>query len=137
MSHRHYCDFAGHDWQCSEGCECICGLLMEGNDHSGCPVELRACPEHEAEAARSIAEALASEPDPASIQKWLDRPHCECGCDEAELRHVVGFCVWCTHLYVTYNIEIEDRHFTEDCPGAPQELRESALERLTERKAGR
>ena len=54
MSHRHYCDFAGHDWQCSEDCECICGLLMEGNDHSECPVELRACPEHTAEQQRSI-----------------------------------------------------------------------------------
>lgn len=46
------------DLQCSEGCECICGLLMEGNDHSDCPVELRACPEHAAEQQRRMAEAM-------------------------------------------------------------------------------
>src|ERR1019366_8122619 len=61
MSHRHYCDYAGHDWQCAGDCECICGLPMEGNDHSECPVELRACPEHSAAQQLSHAEATSSE----------------------------------------------------------------------------
>ena len=95
MSHRHYCDFAGHDWQCSGNCECICGLLMEGNDHSDCPVELRACPEHADEQQRSIEEAMSSEPDPALVQKWRERPSCECDCGEAELNKVVG---WSFHI---------------------------------------
>jgi hypothetical protein len=130
MGHRHYCDFAGHDWQCSGDCECCCGLPMEGHDHSDCPIELRACPEHEAEAARSIAEALASEPNPALVQQWRERPHCQCGCAEAEFGNVVGWCLHCDHVYINYGPEIEDHHFADHCPGAPKELKESARERL-------
>src|ERR1700722_9520180 len=84
MSHRHFCDFAGHNWQCVEPCLCICGLQMEGNDHSECPVELRACPDHSAEQQRSIEEVMSSEPDAASRHESnageSARPHCECGC---------------------------------------------------------
>jgi hypothetical protein len=47
--HRHFCDITGHDWQCSDNRECICGLSMEKHDHSDCPVELRPCPKHRAE----------------------------------------------------------------------------------------
>ena len=134
MSHRHYCDFAGHDWQCSEDCECLCGLPMEGNDHGDCPVELRACPEHASDQQRSSAEAIASQPDPESILKWQEllsaRPHCECGCAEAEFSNVVGWCLHCDYVYVNYSPEIENRHFASDCPGAPEELRKSAQERL-------
>jgi hypothetical protein len=69
MSHKHFCDVAGHWWQC-EGtalrrgdtepsvCVCLpCGLPVEGFDHSGCPdpVELVACPEH-----RKADEAIAA-----------------------------------------------------------------------------
>ena len=72
MSHRHYCDYAGHDWQCVGICECICGLPMEGNDHSECSVELRACPEHSAAQQLSDAEATSSEPDPAFASDMAD-----------------------------------------------------------------
>lgn len=103
---------------------------MEGPDHSECPVELRACPEHEAEAARSIAQAMASEPDPESIQKWQERPRCHCGCAEAGMGKIVGWCMWCDHTYAEYNPKIEDLHFANHCPGAPEELKKSARERL-------
>ena len=70
MSHTHFCYVAGHYWQC-EGtalrggdtepsvCVCVCGLPLEGFDHSGChdPIELLACPEHREEGRRSIEEA--------------------------------------------------------------------------------
>ena len=130
MSHRHYCDFAGHHWQCAGDCECICGVAMEGNDHSECRVELRACPEHAAEQERSIAEAMSSDPDPAFVQKRQQRLHCACGCAEAELSNVVGWCLHCDHVYVNYSPEIEARHFAADCPDAPEELNKSARERL-------
>jgi hypothetical protein len=130
MSHRHYCDFAGHDWQCSGDCECCCGLPMERHDHSDCPVELRACPEHADEQQRSIEEAMSSEPDPALVQKWRERPSCECDCGEAELNKVVGWCVHCSHVYVEYDPKIENLHFANHCPGAPEELKKSARERL-------
>lgn len=134
MSHRHYCDFAGHNWRCSENCECICGLRMEGHDHRGCPIELRACPEHESEQQRSIAEAMSSEPDPVSVQKWHDRlsalPHCECECAEAQTMKIVGFCLWCDHVYAEFSPKIQDLHFAKHCPGAPEQLRQSARQRF-------
>jgi hypothetical protein len=60
MTHHHFCDFAGHYWEC-EGkavrplaggtepsvCMCqTCKVPMEEDDHSQCPVELLTCPEH-------------------------------------------------------------------------------------------
>jgi hypothetical protein len=70
VSHQHFCYVAGHYWQC-EGtalrggdaepsvCVCVCGLPLEGFDHSGChdPVELLACPEHWEEGRQRIEEA--------------------------------------------------------------------------------
>jgi len=129
--HHHFCDFAGHRWECTNTeCECFDhNVSMENGDHSQCRIELRACPEHEAEAAQAIAEAMSAEPDPALVEKWQDRQHCECGCAEAE-RRIVGFCMWCDHTYAKYNSEIEDLHFAEHCPSAPKELKESARQRL-------
>src|ERR1035438_3419926 len=50
MSHKHFCDVAGHPWQCeSSECICICQKPMEQGDHSHCSIELRACPEHDDE----------------------------------------------------------------------------------------
>jgi hypothetical protein len=46
---------------------------------------------------------------------------------------VAGFCLWCDHTYAAYNSEIEDLHFADHCPGAPEELRKSARERLVRR----
>ena len=66
MSHRHYCYVSGHDWQCSDGCACICGLPMEQGDHSDCPVELRACPEHKDETEQQMT---------ARVHRSRDRLH--------------------------------------------------------------
>jgi len=42
MSHKHFCDVAGHPWQCnSSECICICQKPMELGDHSHCSIELR------------------------------------------------------------------------------------------------
>ncbi len=88
MSHRHFCDVAGHYWECpgkalrggdAEPSVCIClpcGRPLEGYDHSGCndPVELLACPEHIEEERRSIAEA----------RKEYNRSAAESGAEEGE-----------------------------------------------------
>jgi hypothetical protein len=116
MSHRHFCDFAGHDWQCSsQHCECICGFAMEGHDHGECPVELRVCPEHAPEEQRRIQEMRPCEPDRESVQQWHERlsarPHCECGCSETEMSKIVGFCLWCDHIYSEFSPKIQDLHF--------------------------
>jgi hypothetical protein len=47
MSHTHWCDIAGHPWECeSSDCICICQQPMEQSDHTRCSIELKACAEH-------------------------------------------------------------------------------------------
>jgi len=60
MSHRHWCDFAGHYWECqgtavrqfagtTEPTPCMCvrhSVPMDEGDHNECPIELLACPKH-------------------------------------------------------------------------------------------
>jgi len=83
VTHEHFCYVAGHYWQCGgtalrggdtepSACMCVCGLPLEGFDHSGCndPVELLACPEHREEA-RQMEEA----------RKEHDRQRAEFGFD--------------------------------------------------------
>jgi len=71
MSHRHFCDSAGHWWDCNgtalrrgetepSVCLCVaCGRPLEGFDHGECdaPVELVVCPEHQEEERRRMDEA--------------------------------------------------------------------------------
>jgi len=133
--HRHYCPVEGHDWQCGgQECECVCGFLMEGHDHTECPVELRACPDHAVEEQKAIDEAMSHEPDPESIQKWHERlsarPHCECGCAETQTMKITGFCLWCDHTYAEFTPKIQDLHLAKQCPGASEQLRQSARARF-------
>jgi hypothetical protein len=97
LMHKHFCDTEGHDWECSsEDCACLCGLPMEGHDHSDRPVELPPCPEHMPEAERRGQEAMSAEEDALAIQKGLGHeanlPHCECGCADILFGATVGFC---------------------------------------------
>ena len=60
MAHVHWCDVTGHEWECqgtalrplagdTEPSICICATHrtpLEDGDHSGCSIELLACPEH-------------------------------------------------------------------------------------------
>ena len=139
MSHRHHCDVTGHDFKCGENCECICGLPMEGNDHSDCPVELRPCPEHKAETEQQMTaiESTAVEIDFTGLCEKREQPrlHCQCGCADADPGTVVGWCLWCNHGYVEYNPKIENRHFAFHCPGAPERLKQASLARLAKRGA--
>jgi hypothetical protein len=128
--HRHFCDAEGHDWQCSGDCECICGLPMEGHDHSECPVELRPCPEHAAEFQRRIADAAACGANPEFVCQFKEweavRPHCECGCASNAPGDVVGWCLHCDHVYADWSPKLQDRHFAQHCPGAPEALKQAA-----------
>jgi len=70
MRHRHFCDVAGHWFECDgkalrrgdiepSVCMCdTCGLPLEEGDHSQCQnlVELVACPEHRDEERRRMEE---------------------------------------------------------------------------------
>jgi hypothetical protein len=121
MSHRHFCDYAGHDWECdgfalrplagnTEPSECYClrhQVPMEEGDHSRCPVELLACPEH-----------LDEQLDQMGISDWRDvRSSVEA---EGLFRDrngtpIVGFCLWCGKDF--YSIEVADAHHAGDGKG--------------------
>lgn len=136
--HKHWCDVVGHEYQCAdESCGCVCGEQMEGHNHENCPIELRACPEHPE---RSVDNSV--QPDPGSVQidlsvlspeRQQSVPTCHCGCAELAPDASFGFCAWCTHRYADYSPRIEADHFLNDCPEPPEQLRESALKRLTKR----
>ena len=129
MSHKHYCDVGGHEWVCTDiTCECICGKLMEDGDHSECPIELRACPEHQRQLLELSDDELSA--FVGDLTSNAESPRCQCGCADANPEDVVGSCVWCSHVYVSYSPKIEDQHFANYCPGAPEELREAAKSRL-------
>jgi hypothetical protein len=82
MSHRHFCDYEGHYWECkgaearqfaenSDRTPCICikhSVSTDDRDHSECPVELRACPEHREQQLRQISEFDTSEESAANAR---------------------------------------------------------------------
>jgi hypothetical protein len=79
-----------------------------------------------------MAEAISPEAEAEATAKHEKREatHCQCGCTDADRGDVVGFCLWCDHVYVKYNHRIENQHFANHCSGAPQELKDSARARL-------
>jgi hypothetical protein len=138
FSHRHWCEVDGHEYECSGDCLCICGLRMNGNDHSDCPVELRPCAEHEFEQKQ---ESMSEEALPAGLVEimfptdWQHAalPHCECGCSDIDPGRVVGWCFHCQHVYAVYSARLEDQHFANHCPGVPETVKEAARARLAKR----
>jgi hypothetical protein len=123
--HKHYCTTTGHDWQCSDDCECICGLRMEANDHSQCPVELRPCPDHAAEYEALILEPVSDVdrlPDKTLDEPQGPVPHCHCGCGNIDASQIIGLCLWCDHLYSKWNLAIQDEHFAQYCPRSPSKI---------------
>ncbi|MGO9272661.1 MAG: hypothetical protein ACLQOO_20905 [Terriglobia bacterium] len=86
MSHRHFCHFAGHRWDCNgtalrrdetEPSVCLCGgchLPLEEGDHSRCKrrVEMVVCRDHREEERRRMEVA----------KKEYDRRAAEFGFDE-------------------------------------------------------
>jgi hypothetical protein len=129
MSHRHYCEVTGHDWQCSSPeCECICGSRMEEGDHCECPVELRPCAEHEEDWKQGFEQLKGTIFEPMiGFPPHVEIPQCQCGCAGVQGE---AFCVWCSHEYAEYTAEAENQHFAHHCPEAPEELKESARARL-------
>jgi hypothetical protein len=133
--HNHFCYVGGHSFECKDDCECICGQPMNGNDHTDCPVELRPCPKHEAE------QKMSEEPAPEGVVEIkfpaVDQRHaplhCECGCSGVDAAEIVGWCLHCTHVYSTYNPEIENRHFAYHCPGASSHAKQDALAKIATR----
>jgi hypothetical protein len=120
VSHQHACDVAGHYWEC-DGialraiagrleptiCMCpFCDIPMEEGDHSECPVELLACPQHQDEQLQETGEFRPSDPLPNGVDA-------EC-CMFNDLRGmpIVGFCLWCGIEF--YSVEEVDGHNAND-----------------------
>jgi hypothetical protein len=43
---------------------------------------------------------------------------------------IVAACFWCGYGYRRYDHQLEDEHFANVCPNAPEELKTSAKKRL-------
>lgn len=128
MAHQVFCDATGHFYECSNpACECVCGSLMEEGDHSECPIELRACPEHENDltaAERYVVKEAGAVPIhfPPDIEERVERANSQPRC--------VAWCWWCGHGYGRYTHQLEDAHFAFHCPDAPEELKQNARRSL-------
>lgn len=124
MSHNHYCDVAGHYWECNGAAIrpftgetkpsiCMCQIhrvSMEEGDHSECPIELLACPEHRDEQMR----AMGYEPG----YRMEQRPDDECSIfTDKDGNHIVGFCLWCNKdFYTADEIKAHNADDMAECP---------------------
>jgi len=43
---------------------------------------------------------------------------------------IVAACLWCGYGYPKYDHRLEDEHFSNVCPNAPEELKANARKRL-------
>jgi hypothetical protein len=121
MSHKHFCDHAGHEWECEgkalrplagepEPSVCICidhQVPMEDGDHSHCTVELFACPEHRDERLR----AMGYEPGTSNMPQPVDEA--SVFTDDAG-NPIVGFCLWCDQDFYSFE-ELEAHNAIGGC----------------------
>jgi len=141
MPHQHWCEFAGHYWECSgtavrlfqaEPTICICfdhGVPMEQGDHSSCGLELLSCPEHRADQMRAMGYepgyVIPSSPEGDERSLMFT---------DADGKPTVGFCLWCGADF--YSFEDHEAHVADDMaacavfqkmkdePGEPPVLRQ-------------
>lgn len=130
MSHRHFCDFAGHYWNCEgsavrlfdhEASMCICldhGVPREEEgDHSKCSVELLSCPDHRDE------QMLAMGYQPGDTIEPQPDDDCTMFMDK-DGNLTVGFCLWCNKdFYTGDEVEAHNANDMADCP-VYQELKD-------------
>ena len=115
VSHRHRCDFAGHDWQCSSReCVCICRVPMHTGDHSKCPVELRACPKHQPEEHTKMPAVEQKTPSKGRRIKLPPEHKLRRALRRLSRPGFAGVCVWCGYRYRRFNLEIQQAHL-KDC----------------------
>ena len=133
-SHRHFCDYAGHDWQCAgtalrplagdtEPSVCLCPdhmVPMEEGDHSKCMVELLACPDHMDEQLRRMGYEPGTSNKPRRSEDSTGANFFK----DSDGNRTVGFCLWCNHDFYTY--QDAKAHHANDSAPCPvfQQLRE-------------
>jgi hypothetical protein len=125
MSHTHFCDYAGHVWECNgaailplaghrEPSPCFClrrQVPMENRDHSQCSIELLACPEHLGAKLQAMATTRADrQPDEESTSgsgMFLNK----------EGKPIIGFCLWCDKDF--YSMDEVEAHNADDLGACP------------------
>jgi len=84
---------------------------MEDGDHSLCPVELLACPEHREEQLREMdrhARTNSSEDEDDSPNPMFQ---------DKDGNHIVGFCLWCNRdFYISDEVEEHNADNLAACP---------------------
>jgi hypothetical protein len=99
---------------------------MNEGDHRGCPIELRACPEHE--------HGLSPDSLPVGGVP-IEFPH---DFDEKLMRAVDqaaisgAACLWCGYGYPKFSLKAQHKHLANECPDVPEEGREQSRKRLLE-----
>ncbi len=137
MSHKHYCNHAGHFWQCdgnalryivdgAEPSECICEtceLPMELGNHARCQIEFLDCPEHLHEWLR----AFGHEPDNSPMPQPMEYAQSNVFTN-GEGNFVIGFCLWCHQDFHSFK-EAEEHNFdgSRECPLFPEVSREQSV----------
>lgn len=115
MSHKHFCDYAGHEWECDGSalrpltgqteptiCVCLdCQVPMEQGDHGECAIELLACPAHREDQLRDmgfVPEDPSAPEDRAEDRMFRDK----------DGNPTIGFCLWCGQEF--YAVEEMEAH---------------------------
>jgi hypothetical protein len=95
---------------------------MEQGDHSGCSIELLACPEHMDEQLRQ----MGYEPGTSNMPSREDSTEATMFAD-SEGNPIVGFCLWCGKDF--YSFEEMEAHNADDMAECPdfQEFKAKGL----------
>jgi hypothetical protein len=117
MSHRHFCDIAGHWWDCQgmamragdtvpSVCMCLkCDVPLESGDHSHDYIELLACPDHW----KVNETSTASQPEEPGAETRVFRGE--------DGKPIFGFCLWCNqYFYSMSEVEAHNADGMKKCP---------------------
>jgi len=142
MSHRHFCDFAGHYWPCegsavrlfagdSEPSVCMCLIHrepMEQGDHSECSIELLSCPEHRADQMR----AMGHEPE-YTYETTTDETERMLMFIDKDGNPAAAVCLWCGQGFKSMEkVQAHNADDMADCPIHQQLKGEQCLPPLLE-----
>jgi hypothetical protein len=138
MNHRHFCDAVGHEWNCdgkalrpdagdTEPSVCMCLLHqvpMDEGDHSSCPVELLACPEHRDEQQWKMKEAASTVGQDALD---IDQDAATNGWQDKDGNPIVGFCLWCdVDFYTMEQASAHNADHSAACPAFQKFIKEQS-----------
>jgi len=124
MSHHHFCNVAGHEWECegialrplagdTEPSVCMClvhQVSMERGDHSQCSIELLACPEHLPQQIRQMSIISAKNP-PAGKTETESTMF-----TDKDGKRTIAFCLWCNQdFYSMAEVEAHNADEMKAC----------------------